>query len=83
MDAIEMLMTEHRTIERVLDGLVGFSGEVQRRGGTEKPELLRFVTFLREFADECHHGKEENILFATMTEHGFPREGGPIAVMLH
>lgn len=83
MDAIETLMNEHRAIERVLDGLVGFVDEVQRTGGTEKPELARFVTFLREFADECHHGKEEEILFATMVEHGFPRQGGPIAVMLH
>ncbi len=83
MDAIEMLMGEHRVIERVLDGLVGFAEEVQRKGSTEKDELGRFVTFVREFADACHHGKEEEILFASMVEHGFPRNGGPIAVMLH
>jgi hemerythrin-like domain-containing protein len=83
MDAIETLMTEHRMIERVLDGLVGFAEEVQRKKSTEKGELSRFVTFVREFADACHHGKEEDILFATMVEHGFPRNGGPIAVMLH
>ncbi len=83
MDAIETLMNEHRTIERVLDGLVGFADEVQRKGSTEKDELGRFVTFVREFADACHHGKEEDILFAAMVEHGFPRSGGPIAVMLH
>ena len=83
MDAIEMLMNEHRIIERVLDGLVGFAEEVQRTGGTEKAELSRFVKFLREFADACHHGKEEDILFTTMVDHGFPRDGGPIAVMLH
>jgi hemerythrin-like domain-containing protein len=83
MDAIETLMNEHRVIERVLDGLVGFTEEVQRTGGTEKAELARFVTFLREFADGCHHGKEEQILFAAMVENGFPKDGGPIAVMLH
>jgi hemerythrin-like domain-containing protein len=82
MDAIETLMNEHRLIEQVLDALVGFTDEVERRGGTEKTELGRFVTFLREFADGCHHGKEEDILFAAMVEAGFPREGGPIAVML-
>jgi hemerythrin-like domain-containing protein len=82
MDAIEMLMNEHRIIERVLDGLAGFVDEVQRTGGTEKDELARFVTFLREFADACHHAKEEEILFAAMVDHGFPRHGGPVAVML-
>jgi hemerythrin-like domain-containing protein len=83
MDAIETLMNEHRLIEQVLDALVGFGDEVERRAGTEKTELGRFVTFLREFADGCHHGKEEDILFAAMVESGFPRDGGPIAVMLH
>jgi hemerythrin-like domain-containing protein len=83
MDAIEMLMGEHRIIEGVLDALVGFTEEVQRKGSTEKDELARFVTFVREFADACHHGKEEDILFAAMIEHGFQSGGGPIAVMLH
>lgn len=83
MDAIETLMNEHRVIERVLDGLVGFADEIQRTGGTEQAELGRFVTFLAQFADACHHGKEEEILFAAMVEHGFPKHGGPIAVMLH
>jgi hemerythrin-like domain-containing protein len=82
MDAIETLMNEHRVIERVLDGLVAFADEVRRKGSTEKEELGRFVTFVREFADACHHGKEEDILFAAMIEAGFPRESGPIAVML-
>jgi hemerythrin-like domain-containing protein len=83
MDPIETLMNEHRVIERVLDGLVAFGDEVRRKGTTEKDELSRFVTFVREFADACHHGKEEDILFAAMAEHGFPRDGGPLAVMLH
>jgi hemerythrin-like domain-containing protein len=83
MDAIETLMNEHRVIERVCDALVGFADEARRKGTTDKDELSRFVTFIREFADRCHHGKEEEILFATMVAHGFPRDGGPIAVMLH
>ena len=83
MDAIETLMNEHRVIERVIDGLVAFAEDTRRRGATEKAELSRFVTFIREFADACHHGKEEDVLFRTMVEHGFPRNGGPIAVMLH
>jgi hemerythrin-like domain-containing protein len=83
MDAIETLMNEHRTIERVLDALTGFADEVQRKGTTEKDELGRFVTFVREYADAFHHGKEEAVLFEAMIEAGFPRDGGPVAVMLH
>ncbi len=83
MDAVETLMNEHRVIERTLDALVGFAEDARRRGANDKAELARFVTFIREFADACHHGKEEDILFEAMVEHGFPRDGGPIAVMLH
>ena len=82
MDAIEQLMNDHRIIERVCDALVGFADEARRKQATDKEELRRFVTFLREFADGCHHGKEEDILFRRMTENGFPSNGGPIAVML-
>ncbi|MBP7146322.1 MAG: hemerythrin domain-containing protein [Acidobacteria bacterium] len=81
MSAIETLMNEHRAIESVLDALVEYAGRLD--GGTAEPaELGRFVTFLREFADARHHGKEEDVLFATMAEYGFPTETGPIAVML-
>jgi hemerythrin-like domain-containing protein len=82
MDAIETLMNEHRLIESVLDALVAFADEVRRKGATEKEELGRFVEFIRGFADACHHGKEEGVLFTAMVAHGFPRQGGPIAVML-
>jgi hemerythrin-like domain-containing protein len=82
MDAIETLMSEHRIIERTCDALAAFADEVRRKTTDDKEELARFVTFIREFADAYHHGKEENILFAAMVEAGFPRDGGPIAVML-
>ncbi len=85
MDAIETLMNEHRTIERAIDALVSFADEVRRKTTDDrgqKDELGRFVTFIRDFADSCHHGKEEDILFAAMVEAGFPRQAGPIAVML-
>jgi hemerythrin-like domain-containing protein len=82
MDAIDILMEEHQVILRGIDGLTGYAAAV--RGGAGDPaELPRFVTFIREYADACHHGKEEAILFEAMAEAGFPREAGPLAVMLH
>jgi hemerythrin-like domain-containing protein len=82
MDAIETLMNEHRLIERALEALVSFVDEVRRKAADDRQELGRFVAFIREFADAHHHGKEEKILFQAMIEAGFPRQGGPIAVML-
>ena len=46
------------------------------------PHLERIVEFIRVFADKCHHGKEEELLFSAMEEAGIPKEGGPIGVML-
>ena len=43
----------------------------------------KIIEFIKGFADKCHHGKEEDILFPAMVNHGIPREGGPIAVMLN
>lgn len=45
-------------------------------------EVHDFVDFFRLYTDAAHHGKEEDLLFETLTEHGFSRDVGPIAVML-
>ncbi len=75
-------MEEHRLIETVLGALDNYAAAVERGNSFERDDLPRFVTFIREFADAKHHGKEEDILFAAMVANGFPRDGGPIAVML-
>jgi hemerythrin-like domain-containing protein len=81
--AIAVLMNEHRLIEKVLGSLETFASQVEGRLEPERPVLADYGTFFREFADACHHGKEEDILFHRMTERGFPRESGPVAVMLY
>ncbi len=83
MGAIEMLKTEHRLISKVLGALEKYVEAVVSNQPVDRADLAKFVTFIREFADRCHHGKEEDILFETMIENGFPRDAGPIAVMLH
>jgi hemerythrin-like domain-containing protein len=81
--AIEVLMNEHRLIERVLGSLETLTAEVEGGLVPERPLLVDFGMFFRDFADACHHGKEEDILFQRMTERGFPRDTGPVAVMLY
>ncbi len=81
--AIELLMSEHRLIERVLGSLETFALEVEGGLQPDRSVLADYGTFFREFADACHHGKEEDMLFARMVERGFSRETGPVAVMLH
>ena len=81
MNAIDLLMDEHQLILRSLDALDAFTAGMTG-GEDDKAELSRFVRFIRGFADARHHGKEEDILFVAMVAAGFPRDGGPIAVMM-
>jgi len=81
--AIEVLMNEHRLIEQVLGSLEAFASEVEGGLAAERPVIADYGAFFREFADAGHHGKEEDVLFRRMNERGFPRETGPVAVMLH
>jgi hemerythrin-like domain-containing protein len=81
MDAIQIMIDEHQVILRVLDALDGFAAAVGDTPG-DKLELGRFVTFIREYADERHHGKEEHVLFTAMARNGFPPEQGPVGMMV-
>jgi hemerythrin-like domain-containing protein len=77
--ATEMLSDEHRVIERVLD----IMEKLTRAPVDDTLESWKKVLdFVRHFADQCHHLKEENILFPAMEGHGIPNEGGPIGMML-
>ena len=80
--ATEVLMNEHRVIERVLTALERAS----TRLSNGQDVYLRFyagaIVFIKNFADGCHHQKEEGILFPAMIENGLSRETGPVAVML-
>jgi hemerythrin-like domain-containing protein len=79
---IDTLMEEHRVIEGVLDAFDSYVTAVQRGATVDRARVAEFVAFFRDFADTCHHGKEEDILFKKLVEIGFPREHGPVGVML-
>jgi hemerythrin-like domain-containing protein len=83
MDPIETLMQEHRTIERVIERLVDLAETAQHTGRLEGQPATDALEFIRHFADGCHHAKEEGHLFAMMVDLGFPKEQGPLAVMLY
>jgi hemerythrin-like domain-containing protein len=77
-----ILRKEHEAILKMLDA----SEEAARRiesGQTVAPETLEgLLEFFRLFADRCHHGKEEDLLFPLLESRGLPRQGGPLGVML-
>lgn len=82
MKPIQVLMDEHRSIERVLDALETAAAGLEAGLAVRPGFFLDAAQFLVEFADGCHHRKEEGILFPAMIDSGMPPQGGPIAVML-
>jgi hemerythrin-like domain-containing protein len=81
--ATAILREEHEAILKIL----GATEEVVRRieaGGSVHTETLNgLIEFFRLFADACHHGKEEELLFPFLEKRGMQRAGAPTGVMLH
>jgi hemerythrin-like domain-containing protein len=66
LSAVGALMAEHRLIERMVRNLRSRLEEFDATAAFD-PEYVRVaVDFLRTYADRCHHGKEEDILFAEL-----------------
>jgi len=78
-----ILKHEHRIIERVLRSLDGVCERLDRGTPVPASVLLEIVDFITNFADQHHHGKEEQLLFPALERSGIPRQGGPLAVMEH
>jgi len=78
----DVLKREHRVIERALAALEVAAERLLAGERVDPAFFLRAAEFIKEFADGCHHHKEEGVLFPAMQEAGVPVEGGPIGVML-
>lgn len=82
MLATDELKREHRIIERMLT-VIDAAVYKQRLGRDLPPHFFPLVVdFVRNFADRCHHGKEEDNLFPAMEKRGIPGQDGPIGMML-
>jgi hemerythrin-like domain-containing protein len=82
MKPTEILMAEHRVIEPVLDCLERLADGAERSGRLDGRSAREAIEFLRTFADGCHHRKEEQHLFEWLAERGWPKDRGPIGMML-
>ncbi len=82
MEATDTLMAEHRVIEGVLQALAAAADALERGQAVRPGFFTDGAAFAAGFADDCHHKKEEGVLFPTMIAHGVPEQAGPIPVML-
>lgn len=78
----EELKAEHQAVLSVLQILQNISEKIRSGQEIEIAHLEQLLKILREFVDQSHHGKEEKILFSALEKLGFPRQEGPVGVML-
>lgn len=80
--ATQDLRNEHDAILYVLRIL----DKMMQSDSSDSEIRLRYyseaVYFLQIFADNCHHGKEENYLFKELVNKGISNESGPVGIML-
>ena len=62
------LMAEHRVIERMLEILKREVESMAREGRVDPVFIDTATDFIRTYADRCHHGKEEDILFRRLAD---------------
>ena len=57
------LMVEHRLIERMIKLWKEFLTKLEKSRCVDVDFIAQGIDFMRLYADRCHHGKEEDILF--------------------
>jgi hemerythrin-like domain-containing protein len=82
MKPTEILMEEHRVIERVLTALERAAGRLSRGEDVYLRFFIGTTVFIKNFVDGYHHKKEEGVLFPALVENGLNDEAGPVAMML-
>ena len=83
MRPTDILTDEHKVILMVCDAAEREAQSMRSSGTVDAEKIAKMVDFFRTFADRCHHAKEEDLLFVRMADRGFPRDFGPVGMMLH
>lgn len=78
----EILKQEHRIIEKALILIDNSTKKIEQDLLLPKDVFLKLIDFIKNFADACHHAKEEDILFPHLVKKGLPKDEGPVGVML-
>lgn len=82
MNLTDILKDEHRGIKKILEVIGAINLAIDKGEPVELDHLVQIIDFIRGFADGCHHAKEEKVLFPALEAAGFPRDRGPVGVML-
>jgi len=65
---VEALMQEHRIIERMIPPFKKEAVRLEESKKVNAKFIETAVDFIRTYADRCHHGKEEGVLFRELAK---------------
>jgi hemerythrin-like domain-containing protein len=80
MRLIDDLVAEHELIDRVVGSLRTYV-DLRVRGEGDPADGPRFVRFLRLYAGDFHHAREEHTLFVALQQHAGLPATGPVAML--
>lgn len=66
MNATAELRSEHVGVSRMLAIMEAMAARLESGQPVESDDVAQAIEFLRVFADQCHHTKEEQLLFPAM-----------------
>ena len=82
MKPTDILKQEHELILLMLQVIDAACARMEEGEKVSHDHLADMIDFIKNFADRCHHAKEENLLFPALRKTGIGQENGPIGVML-
>jgi hemerythrin-like domain-containing protein len=81
MKPTAILVHEHELIKRAIALLQEADRRLESGDDSVVPLYPELLEFIKAFADQYHHGKEEDLLFQKLEERGMSKEAGPLGVM--
>jgi hemerythrin-like domain-containing protein len=82
LNPTETLESEHRFIQKVVAAAAILADRLAAGIDLDIDVLHGIVEFMRTYADKCHHGKEEALLFPALERRGVPMRGCPVGALL-
>jgi hemerythrin-like domain-containing protein len=68
LNPTDVLRKEHEIIRKMADAAKEDAKKIQKHGEVDSKRIAKFHDFFTNFADRCHHAKEEDELFPVLRE---------------
>lgn len=77
----ETLKQDHEDMRTIIAVLGEMASRLEEEHVVPAEDLRTVVHYLDTFVTQCHHAKEESVLFPALEEAGLKRDGGPLEIM--